>query len=231
MKIDLKNLKLEIGSLALTKRHAIVFTIVFSLISCLFVNGPTNCYEKVVSLSHVIMGKNPPPLVRRDYISESIDFDPLDDLTQELADNYGCSYTNVNLFHNGITSTSGYKCKRMSVFSEGLGQESNSLMQELQNQVIEPFKPIFRRLKNKQVLYIPDVSKHSNPYFKHRMPQYRMNSIYYVAIYDKRFVDKNGKWHFKGFLVYAWDKPTKLSKSKLKALELEVERIIPIVVL
>ena len=220
MNFNLENFKLSIEKLYIGKKSLIV--ICLGLCASIYYEFNIVDYVKVNYLKK--------PVVKRDYISESIDIDPLDDLTQELCDNYGCSYVNVNLFHNGTTSSSGYKCKKMSCFSEGLDYNRHSLMQALQNQVIEPFKLKFRAVKKDGYYYVKDLRLDKDPYFRNRMPQYGMTSIYYVAIYDKRYIDKYGKWHFKGFISYAWDHETDFPKDKLIAMRLEVERVIPIVI-
>ena len=46
-----------------------------------------------------------------------------------------------------------------------------------------------------------------------------------MAIFDKRFVDKNGLAHLVGFLAFQWDEPTNLSNAEKISMIKEVERI------
>lgn len=165
------------------------------------------------------------PILRRDIFSEYVDQDPVDDFVQEFCDNYKCTYVNVNLFHNGLITESGYHCKKMSCVAEGIGEGKLALIHRLQNWVIKPFKKKFKVLKKNSYLYIPDLKKDSDPYFRVMIPRMGIESVFYVALYDKRYISKNGSPHFVGFTAFIWDKPTNFNEGNLVAMKKEVDHI------
>ncbi|GAG76040.1 unnamed protein product, partial [marine sediment metagenome] len=165
------------------------------------------------------------PILRRDIFSEYVDQDPVDDFVQEFCDNYKCTYVNVNLFHNGVITESGIHLRKMSCIAEGLGDGKLDLIHRLQDWVIKPFKKKFRVLKKNGYLYIPNLKLDKDPYFRVMIPRMGIESVFYVALYDKRYISKNGKPHFIGFTAFIWDKPTNFNEGNLVAMKKEVDHI------
>lgn len=223
--INIKSLQFELGKVLITKRHifgSFIFIILFyglfqdKIDKYIFTED-----SKIELKKDSVIG----PIVRRDIFSEYVDEDPVDDFVQQFCDNYNCTYVNVNLFHNGLITESGYHCKKMSCVAEGIGEGKLALIHRLQNWVIKPFKKKFKILKKNSYLYLPNLKKDTDPYFRVTIPRMGIQSVFYVALYDKRYISKNGGPHFVGFTAFMWDKPTNFKEADLVAMKKEIDHI------
>ena len=127
--INIENLQLNIGDFTLKKRHIVLGFFSMVLFYGLFQDKidkyifkgkeiEAQSELKTQSKSDSVIG----PIVRRDIFSEYVDEDPVDDFVQQFCDDYKCTYVNVNLFHNGLITESGYHCKKMTCVAEGIGE-------------------------------------------------------------------------------------------------------------
>lgn len=144
----------------------------------------------------------------------------------ELRETYKCDRVNINLFHNGDSTKSGWHFDKMSCEAESKLDTLPSYTTRLVNWRIEPFKKKFRQLLFEQVVYIPDLKKDISPYFRNTLPRYGAFSVVYVALFDKRMYDPiTKKNHLMGFLAFQWGKPTNLNSSKIESMKKERENL------
>lgn len=153
----------------------------------------------------------------------------LDYILQEIVKKYDADYVNINLFHNGVRSTSGYHFKKMSCIAEGKKPGKLPKIHQLQNWVIAPFKEKLSIIKKEGFIYIDTLRKDPDPYFNHTIPNFGIESIFYVSLYDYRKKD-NGQPHFIGFISFAWEKPTNLKEEDLTSMIKERERLIEFII-
>ncbi len=164
--------------------------------------------------------------VKRSIFDEGIEDEvELKYILQDIVEKYNCTYVNVNLFHNGDTTRSGYHFKKMSCVSEGRRQGKLPIIHRLRNWVIEPFAFKFAVLKKESTLYMADLKNDKDAYFNTTLPRLGCHSVFYVAIYDHRFKDHKGNSHFIGYLSFQWDKPTNFKEKTLVSMKQEETRI------
>ncbi len=113
----------------------------------------------------------------------------------------------------------------MSCVSEGIEPGRLPLIHNLQNWVIKPFKYKFRVIKKTGSIYIPNLLVDEDPYFRVTIPRIGVKSVYYVSLYDYRYIDKYGNPHFIGFVSYCWHSKTNFSEGDLVAMKSEIDRI------
>ena len=228
--LNIKTLSFEIAGTKITKRHMLLSIVVLVFTYGLFQDKidkyihamEGNTTTEIFNKKDSIVG----PLIVKDIFGEYFDENPIDDFIQQFCDDYKCKSVNVNLFHNGTVTESGFHCRKMSCVSEALRYGEAPMIHKLQDWVTQPFKKKFRKLRKEKSLYLKDLSKDSDPYFRVIIPRFGdVQSLYYVALYDKRYVDKRGRPHFIGYVVYLWEKPTNFSPSELKVMKTEIDRI------
>jgi hypothetical protein len=140
----------------------------------------------------------------------------------ELRSHYKCDRVNINLFHNGDSTKAGWHFDKMSCEMESKLDTLPSYTTRLVNWRIEPFKKKFRQLLFEEIVYIADLKKDIDPYFRNTLPRYGAFSVVYVALFDKRMYDPiTKKNHLMGFLAFQWGKPTNLSNSKIQSMKNE----------
>lgn len=149
----------------------------------------------------------------------------LEYILTDIVKTYDVDYLNVNLFHNGTVTPSGYHFTKMSCIAEGLKPGKLPKIQNLQNWVITPFLEKVAQVKRKGYVYIPNLTKDNDPYFNTTVPKMGINSVFYVGLYNRNKTDNNGNYHFIGYISFAWEKPTKLSEKTLVSMMREKERI------
>jgi len=140
----------------------------------------------------------------------------------ELRETYKCDRVNINLFHNGDSTQAGWHFDKMSCEMESKIDTLPSYTTRLVNWRIEPFKKKFRQLLFEEIVYIPDLKKDTDPYFRHTLPRYGAFSVVYVALFDKKMYDPvTKKYHLMGFLCFQWGVPTNLSGLKTESMKKE----------
>jgi hypothetical protein len=149
----------------------------------------------------------------------------LEYILNDIVKTYDIDYLNVNLFHNGTVTPSGYHFTKMSCIAEGLKPGKLPRIQNLQNWVIEPFLEKIAEVKRKGYVYISDLSTDHDPYFNTTIPKFGIKSVFYVGLFDRTKKDKKGNYHFIGFISYGWEKPTKLDEKNLVSMMREKDRI------
>ncbi len=138
---------------------------------------------------------------RKDIFSDNIHNTlELEYILSDIVNTYDVDYLNVNLFHNGTISASGYHFTKMSCVAEGLKPGKLPRIQNLQNWVIEPFLEKIAETKKKGYVYIPDLTKDHDPYFNKNIPKFGVKSVFYVGLFNINKKDKNGNYHFVGFI-------------------------------
>ena len=166
-----------------------------------------------------------------DMFGDYIDDANLTYILQDMQDKYDCDYVNINLFHNGTVTPTGYHYKKMSSVTEVARKGLMTRGYKLQNWSIEPFKEKFKQLHIEKWVYIPEMEKDEDPYFSIQIPRYGINSVVYVAILDYRYKGKSGLPHLVGFMSFQYKVPTKLENNVLISMEKEVERVKEYVIL
>jgi hypothetical protein len=156
-------------------------------------------------------------------IRESLE---LEYVLNDVVNKYSCDYVNVNLFHNGEISASGFHFKKMSCVAEGKRVGMLPKIQELQNRIIDPFKEKIAETKIKGYSYLKNLPEDKDPYFAKAIPQFGILSVFYVALFDNRKRDNSGQPHFVGFISFAWEKPTDFAESDLVSMMKERERLL-----
>ncbi len=166
------------------------------------------------------------PHQERDIFSEGIEQQlELEYILNDMAQKYNCDYVNINLFHNGTISASGYHFKKMSCVAEGKKAGKLPKIQHLQNWVIDPFKEKISECKRIGYVYLKDLKQDKDPYFAKQIPSFGINSVFYVGLFDHRKKNKKGQPHFIGYISFAWSNPTDLKESDLVSMEKEKSRI------
>jgi len=213
------NFTFEKGSLdflkSINKKDLFMFFVFIVLLAALF-------REEIKEQLH---------LQQKDIFAEGID-DQLE-LEYELNDivkTYGLDYINVNLFHNGTVSASGYHFKKMSCIAEGKQLNKLPRIHKLQNWVIAPFKEKIAETKRQGWVYIANLKKDKDPYFSQLIPKWGINSVFYVALFDDRKKDSKGRSHFVGYISFAWSKATNFKEKDLVNMEKEKERILEYII-
>ena len=133
-------------------------------------------------------------------------------ILQDMQEKYNCTYVNVNVFHNGDSTKWGFHFDKMSCIEEAVRHDHLKRGYKLKNWSIEPFAQKFAKLYNEGHVYLPNLRTEKDAYFNTTLTRLEVISVIYVAIYDKRYVDKNGLAHLVGFLAFQWNEPTSLSK-------------------
>ena len=166
------------------------------------------------------------PHNERDIFSEGIEQQlELEYVLNDIVKKYQIDYVNINLFHNGTISASGYHFKKMSCIAEGKKAGKLPKIQHLQNWVIDPFKEKIADCKKMGFVYLKNLPMDKDPYFSKQIPRYGINSVFYVGLFDHRKRDKRGNPHFIGFISFSWEKPTNLKEADLVSIEKEKSRI------
>jgi len=146
-------------------------------------------------------------------------------ILDDISLTHKADYVNINLFHNGTISASGYHFKKMSCIAEGKKVGKLPKIQHLQNWVIQPFKEKIAVVKKVGYVYIANLKKDKDPYFSQFLPKYNTKSVFYVGLFDERKQDKNGNFHFIGYLSFAWEHETNWKESDLVNMIKEKHRI------
>ena len=222
--LNINTLNFEIAGTKITKRHILLLITVLVFFYGLFqekIDKYVITHIEKTELTDTIKT----PILSRDIFTEYVDDDKVDEFVQLFCDNHKCDYVNVNLFHNGVITESGIHLRKMSCIAEGLRDGKLDLIHRLQDWVIKPFKKKFRVLKKNGYLYIPNLKLDKDPYFRVTIPRMGIESVFYVALYDKRYINKHGEPHFIGFVSYIWGKPTNFDEGELVAMKKEVDRI------
>jgi hypothetical protein len=166
------------------------------------------------------------PHRERDIFSEGIEQQlELEYVLNDIVKKYNIDYVNINLFHNGTISASGYHFKKMSCVAEGKKAGKLPKIQNLQNWVIDPFKEKIADCKRIGHIYLKNLPEDKDPYFAQQIPRFGINSVFYVGLFDHRKKDKRNKPHFIGFISFGWEKPTNLKEADLVSIEKEKSRI------
>jgi hypothetical protein len=139
---------------------------------------------------------------------------------------YKCDRVNINLFHNGDSTKTGWHFDKMTCEVESKIDSLPSHVTRLINWRIAPFEKKFVKLLFEEVVYIPDLKKDSDPYFRNTLPQFGAFSIVYVALYDNKMYDPiTKKSHLVGFLCFQWGKPTYFNNSDIESMKSERENL------
>ena len=146
-------------------------------------------------------------------------------ILQDMQEKYNCTYVNVNVFHNGDSTKWGFHFDKMSCIEEAVRHDQLKRGYKLKNWSIEPFAQKFAKLYHEGHVYLANLRTEKDAYFNTTLTRLEVISVIYVAIYDKRYVDKNGLAHLVGFLSFQWNEPTKLSSAEKISMIKEVERI------
>ena len=146
-------------------------------------------------------------------------------ILQDMQEKYNCTYVNVNIFHNGDSTKWGFHFNKMSCIEEAVRHDQLKRGYKLKNWSIEPFAQKFAKLYHEGHVYLPNLRIEKDAYFNTTLTRLEVISVIYVAIYDKRYVDKNGLAHIVGFLAFQWNEPTNLSSAEKISMIKEVERI------
>ena len=166
------------------------------------------------------------PLPKKDIFSRDIKEQlELQYILDDIVSTHNADYVNINLFHNGTISASGYHFKKMSCIAEGARTGKLPKIQYLQNWVIQPFKEKIAIVKKRGHVYIPSLEKDKDPYFSKFLPKYKTKSVFYVGLFDERKQDENGNNHFIGYLSFAWEHETNWKESDLVNMVKEKYRI------
>lgn len=161
-----------------------------------------------------------------DIFSQGIeDAMELEYILNDIVETYDVDYINVNLFHNGTVSASGYHFKKMSCIAEGKKLGNLPRIHKLQNWVIDPFKEKIAETKKVGYVYLPNLPEDKDPYFNTTIPKYNIYSVFYVGLFDHRKRDAKGRPHFIGFISFGWEKPTNFDDNTLVSMMKERERI------
>jgi hypothetical protein len=72
---------------------------------------------------------------------------------------------------------------------------------------------------------LPNLRIEKDAYFNTTLTRLGCISVVYSAIYDERYINKEGLPHIVGFLSLQWDKPTNLKNVEKISMIKEVERI------
>ena len=146
-------------------------------------------------------------------------------ILQDMQEKYNCTYVNVNVFHNGDSTKWGFHFNKMSCIEEAVRHDQLKRGYKLKNWSIEPFSQKFAKLYHEGHVYLPNLRTEKDAYFNTTLTRLEVISVIYVAIFDKRYVDKNGLAHLVGFLAFQWNEPTNLSNAEKISMIKEVERI------
>ena len=220
----IKYLKIDLSKLNKTN---IFYSIVSVLLVCILFKNEIINYVK----SHDFRIIKDEPIQKKDLFGDYIDDDNFTYILHDLQDKYNCDYVNINMFHNGTTTPTGFHFKKMSAVVEVAKKDLIPRGYALQNWSIEPFKQKFKKLHIEKVVYISDMTKDSDPYFAIQIPRYGIHSVVYVGIFDYRYKGKRGLSHFVGFMSFQYLKPTDLSNTTIISMSKEVERIKEFVIL
>ena len=146
-------------------------------------------------------------------------------ILQDMQEKYNCTYVNVNLFHNGDSTKWGFHFSKMSCIEEAVRHDQLKRGYKLKNWSIEPFAQKFAKLYHEGYVYLPNLRTEKDAYFNTTLTRLEVISVIYVAIYDKRYIDKNGLPHLVGFLAFQWNEPTNLSNAEKISMIKEVQRV------
>ena len=146
-------------------------------------------------------------------------------ILQDMQEKYNCTYVNVNVFHNGDSTKWGFHFDKMSCIEEAVRHDQLKRGYKLKNWSIEPFAQKFAKLYHEGHVYLPNLRIEKDAYFNTTLTRLEVISVIYVAIYDKKYIDKNGLAHIVGFLAFQWNEPTNLSSTEKISMIKEVERI------
>ena len=146
-------------------------------------------------------------------------------ILNDICATHNVDYLNINLFHNGTISASGYHFKKMSCIAEATKEGKLPRIQHLQNWVIEPFKTKISIVKKVGFVYLSELKKDKEPYFSQFLTKYKIGSVFYVGLFDSRKKDQNGNNHFIGFISFAWEHETNWKESELVNMIKEKHRI------
>ena len=143
------------------------------------------------------------PLPEQDMFSRDIKEQlELQYILDDIVKTHNADYVNVNLFHNGTVSPSGYHFKKMSCIAEGSKEGKLPKIQHLQNWVIQPFKQKIAVVKKVGYVYIPNLKKDKDPYFSQFLPKYNTKSVFYVGLFDERKKRRKRKLSFHRLLIF-----------------------------
>ena len=165
-------------------------------------------------------------ILQHDIFGEGIeDAMELEYVLNDIVKTYDVDYINVNLFHNGTISPSGYHFKKMSCVAEGKRLDKLPRIHKLQNWVVDPFKEKIAETKKVGHVYIKNLPDDQDPYFSKEIPKYGILSVFYVGLFDHRKKDSKGRPHFIGFISFGWERTTNFSEKTLVSMEKEKTRI------
>jgi hypothetical protein len=216
--IDLKNLDwYKLKNINLTN----VFLLFCSFgVVCLFFKDEIK--KKLEKENKTAEGK----IIKEDQFGRSIEKNiRFEYILQDMQEKYNCTYVNVNVFHNGDSTKWGFHFDKMSCIEEAVRHDQLKRGYKLKNWSIEPFAQKFAKLYHEGHLYLPNLRTEKDAYFNTTLTRMGCISVVYVAIYDNRYIDKNGLAHIVGFLSFQWDEPTNISNAKKISMIKEVERI------
>ena len=216
--IDLKNLDWsKFKNINLT--NVFLFCCMFG-VGCLFFKDEIK--KKLEKQNKTAEGK----IIKEDQFGRSIEKNiRFEYILQDMQEKYNCTYVNVNVFHNGDSTKWGFHFDKMSCIEEAVRHDQLKRGYKLKNWSIEPFAQKFAKLYHEGHLYLPNLRTEKDAYFNTTLTRMGCISVVYVAIYDNRYVDKNGLPHIVGFLSFQWEKPTNISNAKKISMIKEVERI------
>ncbi len=146
-------------------------------------------------------------------------------ILQDIQDKYNCTYVNVNLFHNGDSTKWGFHFNKMSCIEEAVRHDQLKRGYLLKNWSIKPFTEKFNKLYHEGHLYLPNLRTEKDAYFNTTLTRLGCISVVYVAIYDNRYINKDGLPHLVGFLSLQWNEPTNLKNAEKISMIKEVERV------
>ena len=223
---NFNNLKIDASFLrTIRKRDAFVFVMFILLVLNFFGIDLHYLQDEKVKKNQLTNSSN--DSITPDRTARALMSLELDETMQELCNKYKAEYCLANVLHNGDSTDGGYHFDKISVIAEGKKTNNRSLVRHIQGWSLVPFKPKFRNLYLDGVVYIPDLSKEKDIYFRKEMAKY-CKSIVYVAIYDDRFFDtyKGIKLpHFKGVISWQWNTPTNFSQEEINAMIPEREKV------
>ena len=146
-------------------------------------------------------------------------------ILQDIQEKYKCTYVNVNLFHNGDSTKWGFHFNKMSCIEEAARHDQLKRGYKLKNWSIKPFAQKFNKLYHEGHLYLSNLRTEKDAYFNTTLTRLGCISVVYAAIYDERYINKDGLPHLVGFLSLQWNEPTNLKNAEKISMIKEVERI------
>jgi len=215
------NFNFNLKDIDFTKiRKRDIFTI-FIVIALIY-----NLFKKEIKDTFFVEKNEAGQIVKIDQFGSAIEKNVrFEYILQDMQEKYNCTYVNVNVFHNGDSTRWGFHFDKMSCIEEAVRHDQLKRGYKLKNWSIEPFSQKFAKLYHEGHVYLPNLRTEKDAYFNTTLTRLDVISVIYVAIFDKRYVDKNGLSHLVGFLAFQWNEPTNLSNAEKISMIKEVERI------